>query len=108
MEFEARFVFVQPPSTETLAARLREGGKSEQKAQALATAAVEDLEYGKSEAFDQVILNNSLEEAAAGLEAFIYGTDEPKLTNGATSGVNTGLEGSEKTDRNGTAVQGAP
>lgn len=104
MAYEARFVFVQPPDTEALEARLREGGWSADEARALVARAAEDLEYGRSGAFDKIIVNDNLDTAAASLEAFVYGAGENKtLTNGVPA-VDRGSEGVETAEGNGATA----
>ena len=106
MGYEARYVFIQAPSTEVLLSRLQEQGRSAEEAQAAASAA-ETLNNAKPEGFDKVIVNGDLASACGSLEAFIYGMEEkPQLTNGSGP-IDTGMEGMEKAE-NDAAVRGVP
>ncbi|XXH05182.1 hypothetical protein Hte_011607 [Hypoxylon texense] len=98
--YNARFIFISPPTTEEHEARLTKAGVSEEHVQAALKAAEEDIEHSKSEGqYDTTITNDDLEEAYKSLEAFIYGsTGEANGVNG--DGAATGDDVSMK-DANG-------
>jgi guanylate kinase len=68
----ARFLFIQPPSIEELARRLRSRNTDSEESvlKRLATAKKE-LEYAKTGAHDKIIINDNLDTAYAELEDFI-------------------------------------
>lgn len=71
---DARYIFIKPPSFETLEARLRSRGseKEEDIQKRLAQARVE-LEYAdRPGVHDKIIVNDELEKAYAELEEFVY------------------------------------
>ncbi|KAI1771287.1 THO complex subunit 1 transcription elongation factor-domain-containing protein [Hypoxylon cercidicola] len=75
--YNARFVFISPPTTEELEARLRKAGASEEHVQSALKAAEEHIEHAKTEGqYDTIIINDDIEEAYKSLEAFIYGSVE--------------------------------
>ncbi|KAI0180107.1 THO complex subunit 1 transcription elongation factor-domain-containing protein [Hypoxylon sp. FL1284] len=80
--YGARFVFISPPTTEELEARLKKAGMSEEDIQSALKSAEEDVEDAKSSEgkYDATITNGDTEEAYKSLEAFIYG--DAKETNG--------------------------
>lgn len=81
--YNARFIFISPPTTEELEARLKKAGVSEEHIQSTLKSAEEDIEHSKSEGqYDTTITNDDMEEAYKQLEAFIYGPT------GGANGVN--------------------
>jgi guanylate kinase len=68
----ARYLFIQPPSIEELARRLRSRNTDSEESvlKRLATAEKE-LEYAKTGAHDKIIINDNLDTAYAELEEFI-------------------------------------
>ncbi|KAI1769079.1 THO complex subunit 1 transcription elongation factor-domain-containing protein [Hypoxylon sp. FL1150] len=81
--YNARFIFISPPTTEELETRLKKAGVSEEHIPSVLKTSEEDIEYSKSEGqYDTTINNDDLEEAYKQLEAFIYGAA------GGTNGVN--------------------
>ena len=62
---DCRYVFISPPSIETLEARLRgRGTETEEKIQVRMTNAQEELKYGHEEGnFDAMIINDDLEKS---------------------------------------------
>ena len=104
MEYEARYVFIQPPSTEVLAARLREGGRSAEEADAAVARAAEDIEHGKAGGYDKLIVNDDVDTACKDLEDFIYGREEPaSLTNGVP-GTDADAKAVDGVDSNGATA----
>ncbi|CEL08204.1 hypothetical protein ASPCAL11355 [Aspergillus calidoustus] len=72
---DARYVFIKPPSFETLEQRLRGRGteKDEDIQKRLAQAKAE-IEYADTEGvYDKIIVNDDLERAFKELEEFVYG-----------------------------------
>ncbi|KAB8254269.1 P-loop containing nucleoside triphosphate hydrolase protein [Aspergillus pseudonomiae] len=72
---DARYVFIKPPSFETLERRLRGRGteKDEDIQKRLAQAKAE-AEYADTKGFyDKIIINDDLEKAFKELEDFVYG-----------------------------------
>jgi guanylate kinase len=67
---EARFVFLAPPSLDVLVERL--AGRGTESAEAL-TARLEraEVELAAEDEFDEVIVNNDVEQAALDLSALI-------------------------------------
>ncbi|KAI1111033.1 guanylate kinase [Nemania sp. NC0429] len=72
--FDARYVFVKPPSVEDLEARLRgRGADDEESIQGRLVQARAELEYADTPgAHDIVITNDDVEEAFQKLDKFIY------------------------------------
>jgi len=71
---DARYVFIRPPSLETLETRLRSRGteKEEEAQKRLAQARVE-LEYAETPGvYDKIIINDDLEKAYTELEDFVF------------------------------------
>ena len=67
------FVFIKPPSLETLEARLRSRGtETEESLNKRLGAAADEMEYGETEGnFDTIIVNDDLETAYENLRDFI-------------------------------------
>ncbi|KAI0835825.1 guanylate kinase [Hypoxylon sp. FL0890] len=72
--FDARYVFIQPPSIEELEARLRgRGTESEESLQKRLTRAQAELEYSKTPGvYDIIITNDNIEEAFQRLHKYIF------------------------------------
>ncbi|KAI1190747.1 guanylate kinase [Nemania serpens] len=72
--FNARYVFIQPPSMEELEARLRgRGTESEKSIQKRLARAEAELEYSKTPGVhDIIITNNKIEEAFEQLDKYIF------------------------------------
>ncbi|KAI1366973.1 guanylate kinase [Xylaria arbuscula] len=72
--FNARYVFIKPPSMEELGARLRgRGTESEESIQKRLTTAEAELEYSKTPGVhDIIITNNNIEEAFEKLNKYIF------------------------------------
>jgi guanylate kinase len=70
----ARYVFIAPPSTEALEARLRgRGTETEANVQKRLEQAKKELEYSKTiGVHDLIIVNDDLETAYKQLEDFVY------------------------------------
>jgi len=91
--YDARYVFIAPPSWEALESRLRGRGteKEESIQQRLAQAKLE-LEYSKTPGVhDKIVVNDDLQRAYDELEAFIFGkeavkTQEQPAANGEAAG----------------------
>lgn len=90
MRFDARYVFIEPPSVETLEGRLRESGAAAEEVTAAMSGVAQDMEHAKSAGFDKTIVNQDLEAACKSLEEFIYGMEEEaeNLTNGTGEAQN--------------------
>ncbi|RYP25765.1 hypothetical protein DL767_008271 [Monosporascus sp. MG133] len=72
---DARYVFIAPPSVEELERRLRgRGTESEDSVRLRLARANEELEFGRSGAFDKIIVNDDLAVAIKELEDWVYGT----------------------------------
>jgi len=71
---DARYVFIAPPSMDTLESRLRgRGTENEQSIQRRLEQARHEMEYSKTEgAHDHIIVNGDLEQAYQELEGFIF------------------------------------
>ncbi|RDW91455.1 guanylate kinase [Coleophoma crateriformis] len=76
-DISARFVFIAPPSMETLEARLRgRGTEKEDSIQKRLAQAEKELEYSKTEgAHDLIIVNDDLDKAFKELEGFVFGAE---------------------------------
>ncbi|ELQ44383.1 guanylate kinase [Pyricularia oryzae] len=72
--FEARHVFVKPPDTEVLSARLKDQGVAAEKVVEILKAVQEDIDRSATAAYDEIIVNDDLEAAYTALEHFVYGT----------------------------------
>lgn len=87
----ARFIFISPPSTEELEARLRKSTElTEEALQAQLKAAQDDVAFAQSKtSYDVTITNDNLEDAYRELETFIYGTlsEETNGVNGSEEDV---------------------
>lgn len=72
---DARYIFIKPPSFETLEARLRgRRTESEEKIQERLVRAKVELEYADSQGnHDKIIVNDNIEEAYKELEEFVFG-----------------------------------
>jgi guanylate kinase len=71
---DARYVFIKPPKFETLETRLRGRGTEDEAAikERLARARIE-LEYADKEgAYDEIIVNDDLEQVYKELEEFVF------------------------------------
>lgn len=76
-EYSARYIFIEPPSIEVLESRLKDAGIPDDEVQGILMGAVKEIEQAKSgRLFDKIIVNDDLEAACGGLEAFIYGLEE--------------------------------
>lgn len=73
--FDARYVFIRPPSFEALEARLRvRGTENEGAIQERLTQAQVELDYADSEgSYDKIIVNDNIETAYKELEGFVFG-----------------------------------
>ncbi|RYP46513.1 hypothetical protein DL769_011386 [Monosporascus sp. CRB-8-3] len=72
---DARYVFIAPPSAEELERRLRgRGTESEESVRLRLARANEELEFGRSGAFDKIIVNDDLTVAIKELEDWVYGS----------------------------------
>lgn len=70
----AQFLFIEPPSMEELARRLRSRKTdSEEAVQKRLEAAEKELEYARTGAHDKIIVNDDLDKAYAELEDFVLG-----------------------------------
>jgi guanylate kinase len=70
----AQFLFIEPPSMEELARRLRSRNTdSEEAVQKRLEAAEKELEYAKTGAHDKIIVNDDLDKAYAEFEDFVLG-----------------------------------
>lgn len=78
--WQARYVFIAPPSNEILEQRLRgRGTETEESIQKRLTQALKELEYSKTPGVhDIIIVNDDLDKAFAELEGFIYKPAESK------------------------------
>lgn len=72
---DARYVFIKPPSFETLEARLRSRGtENEEDIQKRLAQAKVELEYADTPGVhDKIIVNDDLEKAYEELDEFVYG-----------------------------------
>ncbi|KAE8153596.1 P-loop containing nucleoside triphosphate hydrolase protein [Aspergillus avenaceus] len=73
--FDARYVFIRPPSFEALEARLSaRGTENEEDIQRRLTQAQVELDFADSPgSYDKIIVNDSLERAYKELEDFVFG-----------------------------------
>ncbi|KAI0538805.1 guanylate kinase [Xylaria digitata] len=73
--FDARYIFIKPPSMEVLEARLRSRGtETEESIQKRLMQTQAELEYAKTPGVhDIVIVNDKIEEAFQKLENYIFG-----------------------------------
>jgi len=72
-DLNARFVFIQPPSLEELARRLRSrNSDSEEAIKTRLETAKKELEYAQDGGHDQIIVNDDLSTAYQELEHFIF------------------------------------
>ena len=74
--FEARYIFIRPPSLQALEERLRNRGTESDRdvEKRLAQAKIE-MEYANSEdAYDKIIVNDDFDKAFEELDGFIYNT----------------------------------
>ena len=73
-DFPARYVFISPPSFETLESRLRgRGTEKEESIQKRMAQAKNELEYSKTPGVhDLIIVNDDLEKAYKEFEDFVY------------------------------------
>lgn len=72
-DLNARFVFIQPPSLEELAQRLRSrNSDSEEAIRTRLETAKKELEYAQNGGHDQIIVNDDLSTAYQELEHFIF------------------------------------
>lgn len=71
----ARYIFIAPPSTASLEARLRgRGTEKEESIQKRLAQAIVELEFAKGEGVhDLVVVNDDKERACDELEAWIFG-----------------------------------
>jgi guanylate kinase len=68
----ARFLFIEPPSKEELARRLRSRNTdTEEAVQKRLEQAEKELAYARTGAHDKIIVNDDLDKAYAELEEFI-------------------------------------
>jgi guanylate kinase len=72
---DARYVFIKPPSFETLEKRLRgRGTEKEEDIQKRLAQAKAEVEYANTQGVhDKIIVNDDLEKAFKELEEFVYG-----------------------------------
>jgi guanylate kinase len=72
---DARYVFIKPPSFETLEKRLRgRGTEKEEDIQKKLAQAKAEVEYANTQGVhDKIIVNDDLEKAFKELEEFVYG-----------------------------------
>ena len=73
--YDARYVFIAPPSFEALESRLRgRGTEKEESIQKRLAQAKLELEYSKTKGVhDLIIVNDDLQKAYEELETFIFG-----------------------------------
>ncbi|KAF2969548.1 hypothetical protein GQX73_g3975 [Xylaria multiplex] len=73
--FDARYIFIKPPSMEVLEARLRSRGtETEESIQKRLMQTQAELEYAKTPGVhDLIIVNDTIEEAFQKLENYIFG-----------------------------------
>ena len=74
--FEARYIFIRPPSLQALEERLRNRGTESDRdvEKRLAQAKIE-MEYADSEdAYDKIIVNDDFDKAFEELDGFVYDT----------------------------------
>jgi guanylate kinase len=72
-DLNARFLFIQPPSLEELARRLRSRNtESEDAVQKRLETAKRELEYAATGSHDKVIINEDLDTAYQELEEFVF------------------------------------
>lgn len=78
--YDARYVFIAPPSFEALESRLRgRGTEKEESIQKRLAQAKLELEYSRTEGVhDLIIVNDDLQKAYEELETFIFGKDVVK------------------------------
>jgi len=68
----ARYLFLAPPSIETLRQRLEgRGTETKESVEKRIAAATAEIEYSKTGAHDKVIVNDDLDKAYAELKEFI-------------------------------------
>ncbi|KAH3666439.1 hypothetical protein WICMUC_005707 [Wickerhamomyces mucosus] len=69
----ARFLFLAPPSVETLRKRLEgRGTETQESVEKRIAAATAEIEYSKTGAHDQIIVNDDLDKAYTELKQFIF------------------------------------
>jgi guanylate kinase len=79
-DLNARFVFIQPPSLEELARRLRSwNSDSEEAIRTRLKTAKRELEYAQNGGHDEIIVNDDLDTAYQELEHFIFSEEAPKV-----------------------------
>ena len=72
-DLPARFLFVAPPSMETLEQRLtKRGTETEESLKKRLAAAKAEMEYAETGAHDRIIINDDLEKAYSELKEFIF------------------------------------
>ena len=78
----ARYVFIAPPSFETLEIRLRgRGTESDERIQARLTQAKPELKYAETSGIhDKIIVNDNLQQAYKDLEEFALRSTMPRLS----------------------------
>lgn len=75
-DFDARYVFIKPPSLEALKTRLCGRGIAEdEELQQRLEKAKDEIEYATTQGvYDKIIVNDYLEKAYQELEEFVYNT----------------------------------
>ncbi|PLN83402.1 guanylate kinase [Aspergillus taichungensis] len=72
---DARYVYIKPPSLESLEARLRgRGTEKEDDIQKRLAQARRELEYAEQGVHDKVIVNDDVDRAYKELEGFVFGS----------------------------------
>ena len=72
-DLNGRFLFISPPSVESLRKRLTgRGTETEESLNKRLAAATAEMEYAESGAHDKIIVNDDLEKAYAELKEFIF------------------------------------
>ncbi|KAK7203084.1 P-loop containing nucleoside triphosphate hydrolase protein [Myxozyma melibiosi] len=72
-DLNARFLFLAPPSLETLRARLEgRGTESPESVQKRMDQATKEMEFAKTGAHDKIIVNDNLDKCYEDLKAFIF------------------------------------
>ncbi|KAH8895078.1 nuclear matrix protein [Thozetella sp. PMI_491] len=88
MGLSGRFIFIEPPSKETIESELKEQGESEEQIRSIMKSSAEEAALSKAEgAYNTSIRSDDLEAAYKLLESFIYGqttgeeakNEEPKV-----------------------------
>ncbi len=95
MAYDARYIFIRPPSVEALESRLRDSGVTEDEIKVVLGRAPTEIKLAATRGFDKIIVNNTVEAACKCLEAFIYGLEDdgkPAATGTADVSMANGAE----------------